>query len=103
MSTTFTRRRLLKALSASATYLALTSAAGCDLRERTPVAKTPEGRPLPTPKVWPLPNASSAPSKGVWSFRSRPDLSPPAVDVARQAHDTASGYIFVAPKTATVA
>ncbi|MDQ4062983.1 MAG: arylsulfotransferase family protein, partial [Actinomycetota bacterium] len=35
----------------------------------------------------------------MWDFRSRPDLSPPAVDVASQAHDaTAPGYIFIAPK-----
>src|SRR5919202_1289841 len=98
MSTTFTRRRFLSAAGAGMSYLALTSAAGCDLRERTPVAKTPKGRPLPTPKVWPLQNVSSAPSKGVWSFRSRPDLGPPAVEVSTQAHHTAPGYIFVAPK-----
>jgi outer membrane protein assembly factor BamB len=36
---------------------------------------------------------------GVWVFRSRPDLSPPAVEVAIRAHDdTAPGYIFVAPE-----
>src|SRR5919202_1321192 len=98
MSTTFTRRRFLSAAGAGMSYLALTSAAGCDLRERTPVAKTPKGRPLPTPKVWPLQNVSSAPSKGVWSFRSRPDLGPPAIEVSTQAHHTAPGYIFVAPK-----
>ena len=34
----------------------------------------------------------------VWAFRSRPDLSPPAVEVTTQAHDTAPGYIFVAPE-----
>ncbi len=98
MDTKFTRRRLLKALSTSITYLALTTAAGCDLRERTPMAKTPKGTPLPTPKVWPLKNVSSVPSKGVWSFRSRPDLGPPAIEVSKQAHHTAPGYIFVAPK-----
>ena len=32
-------------------------------------------------------------------LRSRPDLSPPAVEVSTQAHDgTAPGYIFVAPE-----
>ena len=98
MRNKFTRRRFLAALSASVTCLALTNTVGCDLRERTPEVKTPKSRPLPTPKVWPLPNASSAPSKGEWDFRSRPDLSPPAVAVASQAHDTAPGYIFIAPK-----
>jgi hypothetical protein len=34
----------------------------------------------------------------VRSFRSRPDLSLPAIAVIRQAHDTAPGYILVAPK-----
>jgi hypothetical protein len=34
----------------------------------------------------------------VRAFRSRPDLGPPAVEVATQAHDTAPGYVFVAPK-----
>ena len=33
------------------------------------------------------------------SFRSRPELSPPAIEITAQAHDdTAPGYIFVAPK-----
>jgi hypothetical protein len=98
MRTKFTRRRFLTALSASATYFVLTNTVGCDLRERTPEAKIPKGGPLPTSKVSPLPNASSAPAKGVWDFRSRPDLSPPAVEAASQAHDTAPGYIFIAPK-----
>jgi hypothetical protein len=102
MGTKFTRRRFLTAVSAGVTYLALTNTVGCDLRERTPKAKTPKGTPLPTPKVSPLPSASSAPPKGppkgVWAFRSRPDLSPPAVEVSTQAHDTAPGYIFIAPK-----
>ena len=39
------------------------------------------------------------PQDGAWAFRSRPDLSPPAVEVSTQAHDgTAPGYIFVAPE-----
>jgi hypothetical protein len=39
-------------------------------------------------------------TKYVRSFRSRPDLRPPAINVATHAHhpDTAPGYIFVAPK-----
>jgi hypothetical protein len=32
------------------------------------------------------------------TFRSRPDLSPPAIEITAQAHDTAPGYIFAAPK-----
>jgi len=34
----------------------------------------------------------------VRSFRSRPELSPPAVEITHQAHDTGPGYIFVAVK-----
>src|ERR671920_1344865 len=34
----------------------------------------------------------------VRSFRSRPELSPPAIEITAQAQDTAPGYIFVAPK-----
>ena len=35
----------------------------------------------------------------MWAFRSRPDLSPPAVEVATEAREeTAPGYIFVAPE-----
>src|ERR671917_221004 len=98
MGTKFTRRQFLTAVSSGVTYLALTNTVGCDLRERTSKAKTPKGRPLRAPKVSPLPNASSAPPKGVWAFRSRPDLSPPVLEVTTQAHNTAPGYIFVAPE-----
>jgi hypothetical protein len=38
------------------------------------------------------------PKNDVWTFRSRPDLGPPAVEVGTQAHEAAPGYIFVAPK-----
>ena len=34
----------------------------------------------------------------VKAFRSRQELSPPAIEITAQAHDTAPGYIFVAPK-----
>src|SRR3712207_2272849 len=101
MGTRFTRRRFLTAASASAAYLALTNAVGCKLLERNSKISplhTPKVSPLRTPKVWPLPSASSAPPKGVWSFRSRPDLSPPAVEVTARTHSTALGHIFVAPE-----
>jgi hypothetical protein len=38
------------------------------------------------------------PNGGEWAFRSRPDLRPPAVSVARRSERTAPGYVFVAPK-----
>jgi arylsulfotransferase ASST len=80
MDTKVTRRRFLTAMSAGATYLALTNTASCAL-----------------PKILP------APPKGVWTFRSRPDLSPAAVEVTTtQAYDdTAPEYIFAASKEGT--
>ena len=38
------------------------------------------------------------PGGGEWVFRSRLDLRPPAVSVARRSDRTAPGYVFVAPK-----
>ncbi len=58
---------------------ALASTLGCESTERTRAAASPD-------------RAGHA-----WSFRSRPDLSPPLVDVEMQAHDTALGYLFVGP------
>jgi hypothetical protein len=92
MANKFTRRRFLTAVSAGATCLALTNMVGCKL-----LGRASKVSPLHTPKASPLPNVSSAPAKGVWAFRSRPDLSPPALEVTTHAHDTASGYIFIAP------
>jgi hypothetical protein len=94
----FTRRRFLSAMGAGATYLALTNVVGCDRSERAPQAKSPKGGTPSAPKVLPLPSASPAHQEQVWAFRSRPDLSPPAVEVTTQAHHTAPGYIFVAPE-----
>src|SRR5215210_3006886 len=102
MDTRVTRRRFLKAAGAGATYLALTNVVGCEQLGRISKVSplhTPDLGPLPIPKkVRSLTGISSTPAKGALTFRSRPDLSPPAVEVAEQAHDTASGYIFVAPE-----
>jgi hypothetical protein len=94
----FTRRRFLSAVGAGATYLALTNVVGCGRSESAPQARPPKGGTPSTPKVSPLPNASPDPKGDVWAFRSRPDLSPPAVEVTTQAHDTAPGYNFVTPE-----
>ena len=93
MGSKFTRHQFLTAVSAGTAYLASTNLVGCALRERTQKVK-----PLQGPKVMSLPGDSSASANGVWAFRSRPDLSPPVVGVTTQAHDTASGYTFVAPE-----
>src|SRR5918995_1795880 len=92
MGSRFTRRRFLTAASAGAAYLALTGTVGSETPERS--SKVRSSR---TPRVKPLPGAPFPPD-GVWAFRSRPDLNPPAVEVAKEARDTAPGYIFVAPE-----
>ena len=100
MSPRLTRRRFLTGLGA-ATYLVLANTVGCAPLERTRKPRslhTPKASPLRFPRVQPLPNALSRPVDGAWVFRSRPDLSPPAVEVATSAHDAATGYIFVAPE-----
>jgi Arylsulfotransferase (ASST) len=61
-------------------WAALTAALGCEPQKRNWAVGAP---------------AQHGP---VLSFRSRPDLSPPAVEVVDQARDTAPGYVFVAPK-----
>src|SRR5215216_5141790 len=93
MDSKFTRRRFLAAASAGAAYLALTGTVGSETPERS--SKVRSSR---TPGVKPLPGVPFPPD-GVWAFRSRPDLDPPAVEVATEARDdTAPGYIFVAPE-----
>ena len=92
MSTRHTRREFLTAAGAGTAWIALLGAPGCQQAGRTP--KT-------TPATTKAKLATSAPpaqSRSVWTFRSRPDLSPPAVEVATQARDTAPGYVFIAPK-----
>src|SRR5215212_1501658 len=75
-----TRRRFLTALGAAATCLSLTNAVRYALSRMLPAA-----------------------AKDVLAFRSRPDLSPAAVEVTtEQAHDdTAPGYLFIALKEGT--
>src|SRR5215212_4402706 len=102
MGAKFTRRRFLTAAGAGATYLALANTVGCEPAERTSKARTAKTsqpvRPVGAVAYGPQP----APQHGAWIFRSRPDLSPPAVEVTTQAHDTAPGYIFVSPEKGDV-
>ena len=101
MGTGFTRRRFLKALAAGAAYLALLDAGGCELLERTSKImslRVPRHSSLRPPRVWLLPGVTPKLPKGVWDFRSRPDLAPAATEVTTQAHDTAPGYVFLAIK-----
>ena len=70
----------MQATAGGAALAALGTALGCD--------------PAPDAKA----TAASSPVGQTWSFRSRPDLRPPVIDVTQPPHDTAPGLIFVAPK-----
>ena len=80
MGAGFTRQRFLKALGVGAAYLVLAGAGGC------------------APRVWSLPGLTPNSRKGVWAFRSRPDLGPAAAELTTRARDTAPGYVFLAIK-----
>ena len=79
MNIRHTRSEFLKVVGAGTAWITLLSMIGCEPDQRT---------------------RRSAPAQpnGVMTFRSRPDLSPPTVEVTTHAHDTAPGYVFVAPK-----
>src|SRR5918995_48091 len=99
MDNKLTRSRFLKVASAGTAWIALTNALGCKPAERTKRAMPSTGTSpvqLERMVVQDLPPA--APRQGAWTFRTRPDLSPRAVDVAKQSLETAPGYVFVAPK-----
>ena len=98
MGNKFTRRRFLTAVSAGTAWIVLTSAPGCKPAEGTKRAtsSTPTAHAQPEPVA--VQDSPPAPQQEAWTFRTRPDLRPRAVDVAKQSHDTASGYVFVAPK-----
>src|SRR5215218_10459223 len=102
MATKFTRRRFLMAAGAGATFLALANTVGCEPAERTPKAKSTKTSQPTQPVGAVAYGPQPALQHGVWNFRSRPDLSPPAVEVTTQAHDTAPGYIFVSPEKGDV-
>jgi hypothetical protein len=99
MGNRFTRRRFLAAVGAGAAYFVLANTTGCESAERTSRAK-PATRSQPTHPGRMVASGSSRSSsrRGAWTFRSRPDLSPPAVEVSKKARATAPGYIFLAPE-----
>ena len=79
MSTKITRGRFLGAAAGTA-WFALAGTLGCEAMKLTRAT------------------ASTARAGQAWSFRSRPELKPPVVEVTMHAHGTAPGYIFCAPK-----
>jgi len=86
-----TRRRFLGAAGVGATWIALASLPGCEQKQARSGHSQKQARSGHSPPA--------QAEQEVWSFRSRPDLSPPTVEVTTRAHDdTAPGYIFLAPK-----
>jgi hypothetical protein len=98
MGTGFTRRRFLRTLLAGA-FLTLANGCGPMRRaEQLSSVRVPKATPLRTPKVWPLPGVPPAQPKGVWAFRSRPDLAPAAAEITGETSGTTPGYVFLALK-----
>jgi len=79
LSRKITRQRFLGVIGAGVAYMALLSLPGC--RKDRQNHHSPPARP-----------------NDVRTFRSRPDLSPPFIEVTTKAHDTTPGYIFIAAK-----
>ena len=78
MGTKFTRGEFLTAVSAGAALIALTNTPGCKPAERAMKTRSsPTSSPAQPDHVL-VYDAPSTPSQRVWTFRSRPDLSPPA-------------------------
>src|SRR5215208_3724446 len=93
MSSNFTRRRFLTAVGASATCLALANTVGCEQAKRTPKTRPTTTSQPAQPEGAVTYGSPPSSQRGVLTFRSRPDLSPPAVEVAKEAHEeTATGY-----------
>ena len=94
-----TRRKFLTAAGAGAAWIALTNLPGC--KPAKPAARVRPSRSTSPVQPEPALVKGSPPpprQENAWTFRTRPDLNPRAVDVAKHSHDTAPGYIFVAPK-----
>src|SRR5215210_1234372 len=75
-----TRRRFLGALTAGTALVALSGSLGCEPSARTRASAAPQG-----------PGQAR-------TFRSRPDLRPPVIEVNTNLPGVASGHIFVSPK-----
>src|ERR687897_551090 len=75
-----TRRRFLGALTAGTALVALSGSLGCEQSPRTRASAAPQG-----------PGQAR-------TFRSRPDLRPPAIRVNANLPGTAPGHFFVSPK-----
>ena len=97
MRAKLSRRRFLGAAGAGAAWLALTGMPGCEPSGRT-AKNTPRTSSAGSQDHARAIDSPPARPQHVRAFRSRPDLSPPGVEVVAGARDTAPGYVFVAPK-----
>jgi hypothetical protein len=79
LSGKFTRQAFLGAMGAGAACLAFLHLPGCKVDRQSD-------------------DSAPASPDEVRTFRSRPDLSPPAIRITTQARDTTPGYIFIAAK-----
>ena len=76
-----TRREFLGTAAAGVACIAFAGVAGCQATEGTRATASPTPRP-----------------RGAWTFRSRPDLRPPVVQVIKRERGLSPGYVFLAPK-----
>ncbi|MBA3616257.1 MAG: arylsulfotransferase family protein [Actinomycetota bacterium] len=84
MNPGITRKGFLQAAAGAAALVAFGGTLGCD----------------PAPRI--RATATSAQAGQVWSFRSRPDLHAPVIEVNKNLPGTAPGYIFIAAKNGPV-
>ncbi|MGB3632446.1 MAG: arylsulfotransferase family protein, partial [Rubrobacteraceae bacterium] len=85
-----TRREFLKLAGLGTVGISLAGTIGCEAKENTQASGDAGSKPT----------SGQSGSQYVQSFRSRPDLSPPTIEVSTPPNNTAPGYIFIAPKEA---
>ncbi len=100
MSAKPTRQEFIRGAGAGAAWIALLGALGCEPSAREQGAGKPPSPANAPSGVGSTPVQPMQPAKpgAVSAFRSRPDLTPPTVEVRTEARDTAPGYIFASPK-----
>ncbi len=103
-----TRRDFLKLAGLSTVGISFAAAIGCEVKGSVP--ETTAQKAVATVRAAPTVSSGSTSgstttsaqegSRYVQSFRSRPDLRPPTIEVSMPPRATAPGHIFIAPKEA---